>query len=401
MLKRIKDKAAEFHEEIVGIRRHLHAHPELSFEEEETGKFIAGKLQAWGIPHEHPFSGTGVVGLIEGEKGAGKTIALRADIDALPILEKNEVSYCSTNPGVMHACGHDVHSASLLGAAKILWTQRAHFAGTIKLIFQPGEEKAPGGASIMIKDGVLKNPAPSAIFGQHVHPPLEAGKIGIRPGLYMASADELYLTVKGRGGHGALPHDTVDSIVLTAQIITVLQTLVSREADPILPSVLTFGHIASTGGATNIIPNEVKLKGTFRTMDEQWRAHALKRIQEVADGIAQAMGGSAQLDIIHGYPFLHNNEPLTARATAHAREYMGEENVVDLPIRMTSEDFSYYSQEIPACFYRLGTGNAERGITSPVHTNTFDVDERSLLYGAGLMAWLGVEELKNNSGQKD
>ena len=393
MLQQFKDQAAEIHEEVIGIRRHLHAHPELSFAEYETGKFIAGKLQEWGIPHQHPFSDTGVVAQISGEKGNGPVIALRADIDALPIHEKNEVSYCSTNTGVMHACGHDVHTASLMGAAKILWTQRSQFAGTVKLIFQPGEEVAPGGASIMIKDGVLKDPPPQAIFGQHVHPPLEVGKIGIRPGLYMASADELYLTVTGRGGHGALPHDTVDTVVLTAQIITALQTVVSREADPILPSVLTFGHIASTGGATNIIPNEVKLKGTFRTMDEQWRAHALKRIQEVADGIAKAMGGSARLDVTHGYPFLHNDEPLTARATDYAREYMGPENVVDLPIRMTSEDFAYYSQEIPACFYRLGTGNPKRGITSPVHTNTFDVDEDCLLHSTGLMAWLGVREL--------
>jgi amidohydrolase len=393
MRQTIQAAAANLHNDIIAVRRHLHAHPELSFAEYETGKYIAGQLQAWGIPHQYPFSGTGVVALIEGGRGPGKVIALRADIDALPIEEKNEVSYCSKNQGIMHACGHDVHSSSLLGTAKILWDLRKEFAGTIKLIFQPGEEQAPGGASIMIKDGVLKNPAPAHIFGQHVHPPLEVGKIGIRPGLYMASADELYLTVTGRGGHGALPHNTVDPIVITAQIITALQTLVSREGDPILPSVLTFGQIASTGGATNIIPNEVKLKGTFRTMDEQWRAHALRRIQEMADGIAKAMGGSAQLDLIHGYPFLHNDESLTARATAYAREYMGPENVVELPIRMTSEDFSYYSQEIPACFYRLGTGNPARGITSPVHTNTFDVDEECLRHGMGLMAWLAMREL--------
>lgn len=393
MRQTIQAAAANLHDDIIAIRRHLHAHPELSFAEYETGKYIAGQLQAWSIPHQYPFSGTGVVALIEGGKGPGPVIALRADIDALPIEEKNEVSYCSRNSGVMHACGHDVHSSSLLGTAKILGDLRAQFAGTIKLIFQPGEEKAPGGASIMIKDGVLKNPAPAHIFGQHVHPPLEVGKIGIRPGLYMASADELYLTVTGRGGHGAMPHDTIDPIVITAQIITALQTLVSREGNPILPSVLTFGHIASTGGATNIIPNEVKLKGTFRTMDEQWRAHALRRIQEMADGIAKAMGGSAQLDLIHGYPFLHNDESLTARATAYAREYMGPENVVELPIRMTSEDFSYYSQEIPACFYRLGTGNIARGITSSVHTNTFDVDEECLLHSTGLMAWLAMREL--------
>lgn len=396
MRQRIQAAAAALHADVISIRRHLHAHPELSFEEYETGKYVAGKLQEWGIPHQHPYTGTGVVGLIEGTKGSGPVIALRADIDALPITEKNDVAYCSQNEGVMHACGHDVHSSSLLGTAKILWDLRDQFAGSIKLIFQPGEEKAPGGASIMIKEGVLQNPAPRAIFGQHVHPPLEVGKIGVRPGIYMASADELYLTVTGHGGHGALPQDTVDPIVLTAQIITALQTLVSRQANPTLPSVLTFGHIASTGGATNIIPYEVKLKGTFRTMDENWRAEALKRIQQMASGIASAMGGKAKLELIQGYPFLHNDEQLTKRTFDYAREYMGPENVVELPIRMTSEDFAFYSQEIPACFYRLGIGNLKRGISSPVHTNTFDVDEECLLHSTGLMAWLAVKELGNS-----
>jgi amidohydrolase len=294
----------------------------------------------------------------------------------------------------MHACGHDVHSASLLGTAKILWDLRKQWRGKIKFIFQLGEEKAPGGASIMIRDGVLQAPAPERILGQHVHPPLEVGKIGMRPGLYMASADELYLTVSGRGGHGALPHDTIDPIAITAQIISALQQLVSRQANPTLPSVLTFGYIASTGGATNIIPNEVKLKGTFRTMDEGWRVEGLKRIQKMAAGIAEAMGGSAELEIIGGYPFLYNNEALTQRVFQASQAYLGPENVVELPIRMTSEDFAHYSHEIPACFYRLGTGNPAKGITSPVHTNTFDVDEDCFLHSTGLMAWLALQELQ-------
>lgn len=392
-VEQIKDAAQAIVSDIIAIRRTLHSQPELSFEEYKTGQYIADQLQTWGIPCQHPFSGTGVVALIEGQAGSGSTIALRADIDALPILEKNKVDYCSQNEGVMHACGHDVHSASLLGTAKILWDIRSQLKGTIKLIFQPGEEKAPGGASIMIKDGVLQQPAPERILGQHVHPPLEVGKIGMRPGLYMASSDELYLTVTGKGGHGGLPHTTVDPIVITAQIITALQQLVSRQADPTLPSVITFGYIASTGGATNIIPNEVKLKGTFRTMDEGWRAEGLKRLQKMASGIAEAMGAQASLEIINGYPFLFNNEVVTQRVFKSAQEYLGAENVVELPIRMTSEDFAYYSHEIPACFYRLGTGNPSRGITSPVHTNTFDVDEECLLHSTGLMAWLAIQEL--------
>ncbi|PSR13552.1 MAG: amidohydrolase [Bacteroidetes bacterium] len=395
MKTQIQAAAHDLHATVTGIRRHLHAHPELSFAEHETGKYIAGQLQQWGIPYQYPVAGTGVVALITGEKGPGPVLALRADIDALPILEKNTAAYCSLNEGVMHACGHDVHSASLLGSAKILWDLRRHFRGQLKLLFQPGEEKAPGGASIMIQEGVLHNPAPRAILGQHVHPPLEVGKVGMRPGLYMASSDELYLTVTGRGGHGAMPHTTVDPIAITAQIITALQQLVSRQADPTLPCVLTFGYIASTGGATNIIPNEVRLKGTFRTMDEQWRQEGLRRLTQLVTGMAASMGAEATLKIIPGYPFLHNDEQLTQRVFGYAQDYLGPDNVVELPIRMSSEDFAFYSQEIPACFYRLGTGNVARGITSPVHTNTFDVDEDCLLHSTGLMAWLALQELGN------
>lgn len=395
MLKeKIKNLAQEYHKEVVQIRRHIHQHPELSFQEIETGKFIAQKLSEFGIPHQHGMAGNGVVGLIEGKNPGSKVVALRADIDALPIQEANEVPYKSRNPGVMHACGHDVHTSSLLGAAKILNTIKNELEGTIKLIFQPAEELFPGGASIMIKEGVLENPKPTSIFGQHVHPPLAAGKIGMRAGQYMASADELYVTIHGKGGHGALPHNCIDTVAMTAQIITALQQIVSRYADPTIPSVLTFGKINSTGGATNIIPSEVKLEGTFRTMDETWRFEAHKRMKAIAESIAQSMGGSCNFDIKVGYPVLINEPALTARARNYAEEFLGAENVVELPIRMTAEDFAYYSQKMPACFYRLGTGNPAKGITSPIHTDTFDIDETALETGMGLMAWMGVMELE-------
>lgn len=396
MLKaKIKALAKTYHEEVILIRRHLHQHPELSFEEKETGRFIARKLKEFGIPFEHGVADNGVVGIIQGEKGKGKVMALRADMDALPILEANEVPYRSKKEGIMHACGHDVHTSSLLGVAKILNELKNDFAGTVKLIFQPGEERLPGGASIMIKEGVLENPTPTVILGQHVHPPLEVGKVGFKSGQFMASADEIFVSVQGKGGHGALPQDVIDPIVITSHIITALQQIVSRRADPGIPTVLTFGYIASDGGATNVIPNMVKLKGTFRTMNESWRFEAHRLMKKMAESIAEGMGGSCDFDIVVGYPTLNNDETLTRKAQQYAIEYLGKENVVELPIRMTAEDFSYFSQAMPACFYRLGTGNATKGITSPVHTNTFDVDEDCLELSIGLMAYMTLEELRS------
>lgn len=393
MKEQIQALANTYFDEVIGLRRHIHANPELSFKEVETGKFIAGKLKEWGIPHEHGVADNGVVGLIEGKKPGNKVVALRADIDALPIAEANEVPYKSKNEGVMHACGHDVHSSSLLGTAKILNELKDNFAGTIKLIFQPAEEMLPGGASIMIKEGVLENPSPNSIFGQHVHPPLQVGKVGFRPGMYMASTDELYMTVTGKGGHGAIPQNCIDPIVITSQIITALQQIISRRANPTLPSVMTFGYIASTGGSTNVIPNEVKLKGTFRTYEEGWRKEAHRLMKEMAEGMAKAMGGSCDFHVSNGYPALINNPSLTVNAKAYATEYLGPDNVVDLPMRMTGEDFAYYSQVMPACFYRLGTGNPAKGINSPIHTNTFNVDEQCLEVSTGLMAWMALQEL--------
>lgn len=390
--RRIADAARAGHDQAVADRRHLHQHPELSFEEYNTQRYVADQLTAAGISFRK-IAGTGILGEVAGAGGVGKSIALRADLDALPIAEANQVPYCSKNAGVMHACGHDVHTASLLGAARILQENRTHFSGKIRLLFQPGEERLPGGASLMIRDGALQNPVPAAIFGQHVHPPLRAGTVGFRPGIYMASADELYLTIRGKGGHGALPHNTVDPVVITAQVVTAIQQLVSRQTNPTLPAVITFGKIVSDGGATNIIPNAVSLEGTMRTLDEKWRAELHERLRQLVTGVAAAMGGEADLHIEKGYPFLKNDENLTRWAWDEARHFLGEDRAVELPIRMTGEDFAFYSHHLPACFYRLGVGNPERGITSPVHTDTFDVDEAALETGAGLMAWLAIRQL--------
>ncbi len=396
MLKdKILERAKAYFPNVVEMRRYLHAHPELSYEEVETGKYIAQKLTELGIPHVHGVAENGVVGLIEGCNPSKKVIALRADFDALPIQERNDVPYKSTVDGKMHACGHDAHTSSLLGVARILNELKAEFEGTIKLIFQPAEEKTPGGASIMIAEGVLENPYPLSIIGQHVHPPLEAGKVGLKGGIYMASSDELYLTIKGTGGHGAMPQECIDPILIAAHIITALQQVVSRNANPSLPTVLTLGKINSVGGATNVIPDAVKIEGTFRTLDESWRAEAQKRMRKMAEGIAESMGGSCEFTVEKGYPVLVNDEDLTQKVKGFMIEYCGADNVVDLPMRMTSEDFAYYSQKMPACFYRLGTGNKAKGITSGLHTDTFDIEESSLELSIGLMAWLAIRELGN------
>ena len=393
LINKIKTIAETIYQEVITNRRHLHAHPELSFEEYQTSAFVKMELSKMGIPFEE-MANTGVVGIIQGEKKSDKVIALRADMDALPILEANDVPYKSKNLGVMHACGHDVHTSSLLGTANILNNLKAEFGGTIKLIFQPGEERLPGGANLMIKEGVLENPKPQAVMGQHVMPLIAAGKIGIRSGKYMASTDELYVTIKGKGGHGAQPQQNIDPVVIMAQMITALQTIISRSSDPRSPSVLSFGKVIANG-ATNVIPNEVYLEGTFRTLNEKWRAEAHLKMKKLAESIAEGMGGSCDFRIEKGYPFLINEEKLTARVKEYAIDYLGEENVLDLDIWMAAEDFAYFSQAADACFYRLGTGNEALGITSSVHTPTFDIDESALNKSTGLMAYLTLKELGN------
>jgi amidohydrolase len=391
--EQIQHLAGTIFEEVVAYRRHLHANPELSFKEFETSAFVKSKLTEWGIPFEG-IANTGVVGLIKGDLPSEQVIALRGDMDALPIHEANDKPYISKNPGVMHACGHDVHTSSLLGAAYILNTMKAEFGGTIKLIFQPGEEVLPGGASIMIAEGVLENPKPQHIIGQHVMPLIDAGKVGFRSGIYMASTDELYVTVTGKGGHGAQPQQNIDPVLISAHILVALQQIVSRNADPRLPSVLSFGKVIANG-ATNIIPNEVKLEGTFRTLDENWRKEAKRLMKKMAEGIAESMGGSCEFRIMNGYPFLINEEKLTANARAFAEDYLGKENVVDLDIWMAAEDFAYYSQVTDACFYRLGTGNAAKDTKYSVHHPNFDVDEDALKISTGLMAYIALKQLGN------
>lgn len=388
----IQQLAAQFAPWAVEVRRHMHMHPELSFEEVNTSAFIAKKLQELEIEFKSGFVKTGLVAHVSGKKAHTKTIALRADMDALPITELNKSEYTSLNSGVMHACGHDVHTACVLGALKILKTIAPEFGGTVKALFQPGEEKLPGGASLMIKEGALLNPDAASITGQHVFPELEAGKVGFRSGMYMASTDEIYVTVTGKGGHGAMPHQVIDPVLISAHLIVALQQIVSRRATPTLPTVLSFGKIIGNG-ATNVIPNEVKLEGTFRTFDEKWREQAHYAMKKLANSLVESMGGTCDFHIEKGYPFLVNNPELTAQSIQQAQEYLGAENVVNLDLRMTAEDFAFYSQQLPAVFYRLGTRNEARGITSGVHTPTFDVDEKAIETGMGLMAWLALNQL--------
>lgn len=391
MLEKIKSLSESIAEKTVANRRHLHAHPELSFQEFETQQYVSTQLNALGIDYQK-IANTGLVAMIEGKNPSTKVVALRADMDALPIIEANDVAYKSTKAGVMHACGHDVHTASLLSTAQILHSLKAEFEGSIKLIFQPAEEKAPGGASIMIKEGVLQNPAPHKILGQHVAPNIPVGKIGFREGMYMASTDELYMKVIGKGGHGAMPDQLIDPVLIASHIIVALQQIISRNKDPKAPSVLSFGKVIANG-ATNVIPNEVNIEGTFRCMNEAWRADGLARMKKMAEGMAEAMGGRCEFTVVKGYPYLENNPALTHRMKTAAIEYMGTENVVDLDLWMAGEDFAFYTHHVDACFYRLGTRNEARGIISGVHTPTFDIDENALVIGPGLMAWLAVEEL--------
>lgn len=392
---KIKQLAKEYAAETVANRRYLHTNPELSFQEYNTARFVAQKLKDIGLNPQEGVADTGVVAIIEGRNPESRVVGLRADMDALPIFEKNDVPYKSVNEGVMHACGHDVHTSSLLGTAKILHQLKDEFEGTVKLVFQPAEEKAPGGASIMIKDGVLENPAPNSMVGQHVAPNIPVGKIGFREGMYMASTDELYLTIKGKGGHGAMPDQLIDPVLIASHVIVSLQQIISRNRKPANPSVLSFGRFIADG-VTNVIPNEVTIQGTFRCMDEEWREDGLRRMKKMAEGITEAMGGICDFEIVRGYPFLKNHPELTRRLKAAATEYMGKENIIDLDLWMAGEDFAFYSQVVDSCFYRLGTRNEARGIVSGVHTPTFDIDENALEIGPGLMSWLAIDELRNS-----
>lgn len=391
MIAKIKALAKEYNDEIIQIRRHIHQHPELSFKEFETSKFIQKQLTSWGVEFDTGYVNTGIIAFVKGNNPSSKVIALRADIDALPIQEENEFDFASINSGVMHACGHDVHTSSLLGAIKILQSIRSEFNGTVKCLFQPAEEILPGGASLMIEQGALENPRPDSILGQHVYPELPVGKVGMKSGLYMASTDELHVKIIGKGGHAALPHTVIDPVLITSHIIVALQQIVSRSSKPDMPSVLSFGKVIAEG-ATNIIPEEVNLAGTFRTFDESWRSKAHEKMIKMASSIAESMGGSCEFEVRKGYPYLVNDEAVTAQTKKSAIAYLGKENVVDLDLRMTAEDFAYYSQIMPGCFYRLGTATPGTQ-TSGLHTSTFSPDERAIEQGMGLMSWLAIEQL--------
>lgn len=384
----IQQLANKYASEFIDIRHHLHANPELSYKEFETAAFVQQKLKDWGIPFEVKAT-TGVVGLIQGKNPSSRVTALRADMDALPITEENDVDYRSKNMGVMHACGHDVHTTCLLGAAKILNELKNKWEGTVKLIFQPGEEKNPGGASLMIAEGVLENPKPEKIFALHVHPGLETGKLSFRNGMVMASADEIYISIKSKGGHAAAPQFTADTILIASHLIISLQQVISRNNSPVNPSVLSITSFQG-GHTTNVIPSEVKLMGTFRAMNEEWRFKAHELIKKQTIEIVKAMGAEATIHIDVGYPFVLNDEKLGNAARKKAEEYMGAANVEETELRMGAEDFAYYSHRVPACFFRLGAGNKAKGITSGVHTPTFNIDEGAIEIGMGMMAWLAT-----------
>jgi amidohydrolase len=387
----IQALAEKHFSDVLAMRRHIHMHPELSYQEVETSSFVAAQLQRMGLEVRAGIGGHGLTAFIRGKNPDSRLIALRADMDALPIQEQNTTEYRSKRDGVMHACGHDVHTSSLLGAAIILHEIRDRFQGTVQLVFQPAEEVLPGGASLMLKDGVFAEGKPQAIVGQHVYPELPAGKVGLKPGVYMASTDELYVTVKGRGGHGAKPNRNIDPVLIASHLIVALQQVVSRWSNPAMPSVLSFGKVIANG-ATNIIPNEVRMEGTFRTFDESWRREAHTRMVALAEGLVKGMGGEVDFRIEVGYPVLKNDETLTLNVKQRAIEYLGEENVVDLEVRMTAEDFAYFGHEMPGCFYRLGTASPSDDSKSfSVHHPRFDIDEQALKTGMGLMAWLAVQ----------
>ncbi|WP_086475989.1 M20 metallopeptidase family protein [Arenibacter amylolyticus] len=389
--ERIKELSKQFTTEYVEVRRYLHQHPELSFKEFNTADFLRKELQKIGITDIVSVAETGLLATLHGRE-KGRTILLRADMDALPIQEENQVEYASRIAGVMHACGHDVHMSSLLFTAKILFQLRSEFIGTVKLLFQPGEELMPGGATLVMKEEAYQQLGKIPHLGQHVMPKLPAGKVGFRAGQFMASMDEVYLTVIGKGGHAAVPEECIDPILIASHIVVASQQLVSRMASPKMPSVLSFGRIIGDG-ANNIIPDRVTIEGTFRTYDEHWRDLAIEKLTKLAKAIAEGMGGECYVNIPKGYPHLNNDEPLTNSMKKSAIAFLGEENVVDLDQWMAAEDFAYYTQSNPACFYLLGVGNTDKGITSGLHTATFNIDEVALETGGGLMAWLTLEAL--------
>lgn len=390
MKRHIQDLSARLLPLSIESRRHLHQYPELSYEEYKTAAYIKNILKEIGVEDIQDAGETGVTGIIN-KDSKGPVIALRADMDALPITEANNHPYKSKHPGIMHACGHDVHMASLLGAANILSQIRHHLAGKVLLVFQPGEEKLPGGAQQIIQSGIFENFFPELIIAQHVMPGMPTGHVGFRPGPYMASTDEIYITVRGKGGHAAVPSLTRDTVFVSAEIISHLKRHITAMAKE-LPCILSFGKLTANG-ATNVIPDEVKMEGTFRAMNEEFRANALESIRTEAEKLAEKHGTEAIVEIINGYPSLSNSKTYTPEAYKFASQFMPPENLSQLDIRMTGEDFAHYAKIMPIVFYRLGIAGNGLG-TENVHNARFDVDEKCLETGIGLMAWLALSFLE-------
>lgn len=388
---KIRELAREYAAEAVSDRRYLHSIPEKGFEEYKTSAFICTKLTNYALSFKQGVAKTGIVGTIETGKPS-KVIALRADMDALPIEEMNDIQYKSTHPGYMHACGHDVHMACLLGTVRVLNEIKADLKGTVKFIFQPSEETFPGGALAMIHAGVLENPHVDNVIGMHVLPTLDAGVVGFKSGVYMASTDELYLTVKGKGGHAAIPELVVNPLIIASEILLELNKYFKDKSHNDFPYVLSFGRI-NGDGRTNIVPDTVTIEGTFRAFNEEWRAKAHEIIRNISSEIAERSGGTAELHIEHGYPFLQNDPELTNRLFKSSSELLGKENVLDIDLRLTAEDFAYYSLERPSCFFRLGVKKKSSDTVLNLHTNTFDIDDSAIETGIELMSWLAASEM--------
>ena len=385
-------------EELIAIRRHLHQNPEPSFEEHQTSSYLRGLLDSWDVEYDFPYVKTGFVASIKGNK-PGPIIALRTDMDALPIQEQNETSFRSKNDGWMHACGHDVHMTCMLGAIQLLNQLKDHLEGEVLFVFQPGEERIPGGAKLMLEEGVFEKKKPELILAQHVLPDMEAGHVGFKPGIYMASSDEIFITVEGKGGHGALPRNINDPVLMASHILITLQQEINRKSPSGIPTVLSFGKVVADG-AVNVIPNQVQLEGTFRTMNESWRKEAHQLIRQIAGGIAESMGGRCEIEIRNGYPVLENEDAITRQSHDLAVELLGNDQVEDMDIRMTAEDFAWFLQSIPGMMYRLGVKVPGSEKTFPLHTATFSVDETSIRTGSSLLAFLAMEILRQKAVKK-
>ena len=395
LINKIEELAKELYPEIVRIRRHIHQHPELAYQEFETSRFVREILDHNNIHYKAGFVKTGMLARIDGKQKEGRVIALRADLDALPVTEETGLEFASVNPGIMHACGHDAHTASLLGTALILNKLKDHFNGTVLCIFQPAEEKAPGGAIGMLEEGLFADIEPDLILAQHVMPGMPSGTVGFKSGKYMASSDEIYITLNGPGGHAAMPHQTTDLILVASHILVALQQIVSRFAEAFTPTVLSFGKLIADG-AVNVIPSRLSIEGTFRTMNEDWRQQALKRMTGMAQSIAGSMGAACEFNIVEGYPVLSNDDTITTKSIEFAEAFLGREKVTELQPRMTAEDFAHFASRYPATFFRLGVAASEEEVTHDLHTPLFNIDEQALLTGTGILSYLAIRHLMDS-----